>query len=388
MFRNKYISATRLTTYEQCPRRFRLTYIDEFTRESTEEADFGSLLHRVLERYYRDVRERRYAGPIDAEDLGRIYRDEWASGSLSGLARFREGMDILAAYARDNPLVDGSDVLAVEHEFLVPLGDRFAYGYMDRVDRLDGETILITDYKSNRRVYTREELASNLQLTLYALAARHEWPWATSVILSFYMLRHGISLYAERTQDELDRARAYILAVTEQTETAGDYPANLSALCSWCGQRARCNVYQAALAADVPESLPVAPQNAQELVEERERVHALQRIYEARKRDLDDALRVHLDEHGAVESATHRYSLGTTSRKHYPVEKTLSLLMEAAGLDEGTAKSILCVDAKALSSLVSRVAQRLSRPQAKALRLCLDAIADVSVSPRILTKAI
>jgi RecB family exonuclease len=58
-------------------------------------------------------------------------------------------------------------------EFRLPLGSSSAIGCIDRVNRVNDETIEVVDYKTNRAIFTREEVDDSLQLSLYEVRAPH-----------------------------------------------------------------------------------------------------------------------------------------------------------------------------------------------------------------------
>ena len=100
-------------------------------------------------------------------------------------------------------------------------------GFIDRIDRVDTESVEVIDYKSNRMLFSREELANDLQVSVYALVAPLLYPWAKRVEFSFHMLRHGpFRQWTHRTADQLASTREYLRAVGARTER-GPYPATL-----------------------------------------------------------------------------------------------------------------------------------------------------------------
>lgn len=89
-------------------------------------------------------------------------------------------------------------------------------------------------YKTNRANFTREEVDDSLQLTLYEVAARRIWPWATKVRLSFAMLRHGLRMTTSRTPEQLEAALSYAETLGKMTEESKAFPARLSTNCAYC----------------------------------------------------------------------------------------------------------------------------------------------------------
>ena len=69
-------SHSRLSCYEQCPRKYKLQYIDKVETEIEEsvEAFLGSRVHEVLEKLYRDLMHQK---ENSLEDLIDFLHEEW-----------------------------------------------------------------------------------------------------------------------------------------------------------------------------------------------------------------------------------------------------------------------------------------------------------------------
>src|SRR3989344_7317908 len=69
-------SHSRVSTFEQCPFKYKLQYIDkiEVEQEQTIEAFMGELVHRTLEKLYTD---KKFKKRISKESLIKFYRDLW-----------------------------------------------------------------------------------------------------------------------------------------------------------------------------------------------------------------------------------------------------------------------------------------------------------------------
>ncbi len=69
-------SHSRLSTFEQCPQKFKLQYIDKVETEVEEsiEAFLGSRTHETLEKLYRDLQ---YQKENTLDDLLSFLHDEW-----------------------------------------------------------------------------------------------------------------------------------------------------------------------------------------------------------------------------------------------------------------------------------------------------------------------
>ena len=190
---------------------------------------------------------------------------------------YAEATAMLKRFVDDEAGLDLDRVLAVEVPFKVDAGTCHLAGVMDRVDKVDDETIEIIDYKTSVMMPTAEELASNLQLALYQHVAKSLWPWAKHVRLTLHMVRHGIKLRTTRTPEQVAEALHYIDATGEQIAAAAntdEYAPTLSAGCGTCLYRLSCPAYRALLKGteDIEAAMPA---DLDAVATQRERMSAL-----------------------------------------------------------------------------------------------------------------
>jgi putative RecB family exonuclease len=373
VFRNEFLSVSRLKRLEQCPLSFYYQYVNRPDRllglADSEPAEFGTVLHDALERVYRWVVDEEYAGMFPEAELLEFFRLAWADSGLGGVALYQEGRELLRRYAQNVGTVDHMRVLAVEREFNLLLGpgtcrlvdgaerpqwkevDGYyvVNGYIDRVDRVDGETVEVVDYKSGRLLFAKDDLGSDLQLSVYAIVAYQLFPWARSVRLSFHMLRHGIVQRTGRTHADLADAIDYVLAMGTRSEK-GPYPPRLNTYCGSCDHRTRCDAYKIALDRKL-EVVAVSETDLGALAQERERVARIAKAAYARKEQLDAVLRAAIGEAESVELAGVVYRLVQYFDTDYPIAELLALFREV-GADLAPA---LHVDNKALDALLDAV---------------------------------
>jgi RecB family exonuclease len=383
-----HISVSRIKRYAQCPRAYELHYIERKEAQPGAPLIFGKVQHAALERAYRQIVSDRITGRFPVELLVAAYQYEWGRAGLTDFPEFEEGLKLLKDYAANHPTVDHAMVLAIEQEFRLPI-DRFeVLGYIDRVDQLDAETIEIVDYKSNRLLFSHEEVESDLQLSIYALAARALWPWVKHIKLSFYMLRHGVRVETSRTPEQLAAAREYVAALGHQMETATEFPARLNANCSYCDHRSDCNAYERALRGEVDAGI-VDELNLEAVARARQELAHTIKVLGARKEHLDGIIKAHLEEHDALVLGGVRFSMWNINKLTFPLRRTIDLVSSATGIPKTEiADKIAVVDKSALDALVKKAAKHLPRERAALLDIELEASADRSVSQRLWAKEV
>lgn len=387
-FKNQHLSYSRLSRFETCPLSYRLHYIEKKQAEPGLPLRFGKTIHAVLERLIKEVVDDERTGPLSEERAIELYREAWGAERLTGMDVFAEGLAILRRFIAEQGVVDHRDVLAIEKEFRLPVGPFEVLGFIDRVDWIDDETVEVIDYKTNHQLFTRDEVDTSLQMSLYEVAVRRLWPWAKKVKLTFWMLRHGVRQQTTRTEEQLADALAYVETLGRQTETATEYPARLNTNCSYCDHRKQCPAYAEALRGKrefIVEDLT----DLEGVAREREEVARLAKALYARKEELEDILKAQLKERDELVLGGVRYRMFATTSLDYPLEPTLSLLADATGLSRDEVLGKLgAIDKKALDALLKSLGKKLDKPRVSLLKAELEAHADKRMSPRLWAKEV
>jgi RecB family exonuclease len=118
-------------------------------------------------------------------------------------------------------------------------------GRIDRVDLRPDGTIEIIDYKTGSNMPSEKELVTNLQLTLYALAATQVRDTifnkqAEQVILSLHYLEEDKILTTTRTKEQLEQAKGEILQKIIEIEQS-DFVCSANMLCQKCEYKMLCS---------------------------------------------------------------------------------------------------------------------------------------------------
>lgn len=387
-FKNQHLSYSRLSRFETCPLSYRLHYIEKQQAEPGLPLRFGKTIHAVLERLIKEVVDDERTGTLSEERAIELYREAWGAERLTGMDVFAEGLAILRRFIAEQGVVDHRDVLAIEKEFRLPVGPFEVLGFIDRVDWIDDETVEVIDYKTNHQLFTRDEVDTSLQMSLYEVAVRRLWPWAKKVKLTFWMLRHGVRQVTTRTEEQLADALAYVETLGRQTETATEYPARLNTNCSYCDHRKQCPAYAEALKGKrefIVEDLA----DLEGVAREREEVARLAKALYARKEELEDILKAQLKERDELVLGGVRYRMFATTSLDYPLEPTLSLLADATGLSRDEVLGKLgAIDKKSLDALLKSLGKKLDKPRVSLLKAELEAHADKRMSPRLWAKEV
>ena len=242
-------SPSRLLAWLDCPRRYRMQYLDRPRPEARLQrahTSVGIATHNVLRDFWDlPPHDRTPAGVAELVrtswiDVG--FRDPEQSAAWR--VRVRDAItDYLRATDRDRQPV------GLERSVSLKTDEVALSGRVDRLDDRDGELVVV-DYKTGRQVPTDDDARTSLPLALYAVAAGrmfrrpchrvelHHVPTgtvATHVHTDESLARKVAE--AESIATDLRRADA------EFAELGGEsprFPPRPSTLCSWCDFRAHC----------------------------------------------------------------------------------------------------------------------------------------------------
>jgi RecB family exonuclease len=231
------MSASDIETYRSCPLRYKFARVLRIPSEQTIHQRFGIVVHQVLERYHSDGGTT-LAGLLELLDTG------WRR---AGFGRDGEDGELLekarVALTRYHARLHGQDSEPVwfERAFSFRLGPHHLRGRVDRVDRLaaggEAEYELI-DYKTSRPKST-EQLRDDVQLSLYALAAREDWKLESSRQAYYYVL-DDVRVPVPRDARDTDAVREIVFEVGEGILAQDFEPTPSPSACRICDYRIVC----------------------------------------------------------------------------------------------------------------------------------------------------
>ena len=123
-----------------------------------------------------------------------------------------------------------------ERQFTFKLGRHLLRGRVDRVDRLPGGEYELIDYKTGRPKRA-DQLADDVQLSLYAVGAREAWQLDASQGAYYYVLDdQKVAVPGDRAEWVCDVATE----VAEGIQSQGFEPTPSYSACSMCDYRLVC----------------------------------------------------------------------------------------------------------------------------------------------------
>ena len=272
---------SRLRAWLDCPRRYRMTYLDRPPPSKGPpwaHNSLGASVHNALANWWRLPRAER-TGPAAGQLLERGWISDGFADDSQAARHLRRARGMVEAYVAGlDPACEPAGVertVATKTELIAVSG---------RIDRLDdrpagdavpesaaelgefgglgrGRQLVVVDYKTGRHPLTIDDVRSSMALALYALAAgrvlrRPCWK------VELHHLPTGQVLGWEHTAESLDRQLRRAEDIAEECSAADDrfrgepdtgrgddvFPPRPGAWCGWCDYRAHCPEGQLAAA--------------------------------------------------------------------------------------------------------------------------------------------
>jgi len=208
------LSYTQISLYQSCPLCYKLQYIDGLKPKDRWYFSFGKTMHMCAEYFFKV----RVPPPPSLEKLLRFYEQSWLSegyDSAEEEARYRSyGREILVRFCQIHQ-ADFRMPVAVERLFNINIEGVRLVGFIDRVDKLDNGGLSIVDYKTNKELFTTEDMEKDLQLTLYQLAAEQTWQLPVERLTLYHLRSNTPCSCGPRDENQLNEARRLVLKVAE-----------------------------------------------------------------------------------------------------------------------------------------------------------------------------
>jgi len=246
----KPLSYTQISQYQSCPLCYRLQYIDGLKPKDKWYFSFGSTIHACAEHFFRV----KVPPPPSRDELHEFYQKNWLSEGYQSAeeeARYRAyGWEILSRFWEIHQ-ADFRVPFAVERMFYIDIEGVKLRGYIDRIDKLDSGGLSIVDYKTSQEPFSNEDLAQDLQLTLYQLAAEQTWQLPVAQLTLYHFRSNTPFSCGARNEAQLEAAKRLVVQVADAI--AGEkFPATENRYCP-CDFAEHCPYYRQQYMVPEPE---------------------------------------------------------------------------------------------------------------------------------------
>ena len=244
---------SKLGAYEDCPRRYRYSYVDRPTPPKGPpwaHNSLGASVHTALKNWYALATDRRVPEALPTLLKSTWVREGYRDTDQERLA-YRRALAWLESYvATLNP---EDEPLGVERVVATKTGVLAFNGRADRIDSRpgpDGPEAVIVDYKTGRSGLDADDARGSQALALYAYAAQrvfrrpcrrvelHHLP--TGTVAAHDHTEESLARQLSRAENTARDIIAAEKAVAAGADADAEFPTNPSTLCSWCDFRRTC----------------------------------------------------------------------------------------------------------------------------------------------------
>lgn len=242
-------SPSRLLAWLDCPRRYRMQYLDRprpAARPQRAHTSVGIATHNALRDFWDLPLARRTPAGV-----AELVRSSWIDvgfrdpeQSAAWRLRVRDAVtDYLRRSDRERQPVGVERSVSLKTERIA------ITGRVDRLDDRDGELVVV-DYKTGRQVPTDDDARTSLPLALYAVASARMFRRPCHRV-ELHHVPSGTVAVHEHTDDSLSRKVAEAESIAADLRRADAEFAQVgvestrfeprpSAICGWCDFRAHC----------------------------------------------------------------------------------------------------------------------------------------------------
>jgi putative RecB family exonuclease len=245
-------SHSRLSTFEQCPFKFKLRYIDEIKPDidTSIEAHLGSAVHSTLEWFYRQIKINKQP---ELDELMLYYLKIWNKTYTDNMLIVRKNLTkkdylnkgvkfLIDYYQKHKPFRDNT--IDVEKRIIVSVKNYKIQGFIDRlVHNVEKDEYEIHDYKTGNYFPSRESFEKDRQLALYSIGIKELFGENKKVRLVWHYLAHNTKISSKRTNQQLQILKQEIFELIKKIESTKEFPTKKSNLCSWCEYKSMCHEF-------------------------------------------------------------------------------------------------------------------------------------------------
>lgn len=293
-FEYKRLSSSMMKTFLQCKRKFHKNYIEGIAEPANTSFSLGTPCHDALEAANLDLIENpRKFTEEEVEKYVQVFREKIADKYVDSMDLFETGEELVRNELKS--LDPNVKVLKTEEVFdiITPEGVRI-YGFIDKIEEVDKDTIKITDYKTSVTPMSYEEAKIDEQLSMYELAATILYPNYQNRLVALKYLRSGKELVTSRTATAQLNFRKQLLAVhnailkylEEVKDKKECAKGSVNPLCNWCAYKVDCNDYLTQIEKYSDRTLAIEEMTDEKFIDEYNKVQLVYKALEDYKSAL------------------------------------------------------------------------------------------------------
>ena len=237
--KDREFSYSKLSTYLQCPQRYKYQYIKGLNRERVVSyLSVGRSLHLTLKDFFR------LRGPERTQErLQEIFRKRWIGRGFENNRQEKKWKDKCEKTLKNFFEEDHQNKhpIILEGNFKVNFRNLILKGTIDRVDRSSNGTFEVIDYKSFTSIEEHPPLSRELQSIFYYLGAKRHFD-LQEIKITFLYLSSNEKVDATPTFTELKIGLRKIDDIISEIKSTENYPPKKNSFCSDCIFQNRCKL--------------------------------------------------------------------------------------------------------------------------------------------------
>ncbi len=322
------LSATGIKDFLQCKLKVSFRYDRETTRILNDHAKIGIAVHEALEQFTkRMLSKKSFPDSTDYEFTVNTFMNSATAIGLENVGFYTDGKCMVTEFIdRFDP---SEEILAVEKKFKMTTPDGIPIvGAMDKVVKLNEDTIAVVDYKTARNAMTGWQLQDDIQLSMYDLAASLLWPEFKNRLLFLDYVRIDKKVSTHRTDEERETFNEFLNSVWLQMQKLGEeeIQGTLNSLCGWCDYRAYCPTYSAFVQSKGQQLPALTDMKDEDFLEHWEDVAIKKGILEARQRELKMAASLKFMEGEDIKASGKELYSTQQARTNYDVVSVANII--------------------------------------------------------------
>ncbi len=234
-----------LSTYEQCPLKYKLRYRDRIKRKfETVEGFLGTMVHWTLRKCYDD---HRFGVNMNMDGLLSHFNGLWKHRWNDSIIIMKKdktsedyksrGEEMLGDYYRHYSPFNSDQTIDTELSISFFLDDAHKYrmiGYIDRLSKTSDGIIQIHDFKTSANLPNQNDADTDRQLALYQLGVQQKWPDYNTIHLIWHYLAFDMELVSLRSPEAICELAWNTMSLIDEIESTQEFPPRESGLCDWC----------------------------------------------------------------------------------------------------------------------------------------------------------
>lgn len=250
-------SHSKLSTFEQCPLKFKFKYLDKIIPEIEKsiEAFLGSIVHESLEWLYNQKKE---GITPNIDEFIVHFSHNWnenfnpndyiiKKNELTPRDYYEMGIKFLLDYYIEYQPFD-ENTLETEKKIEIELEELQNHKLIGFIDRLvhnkEKDVYEIHDYKTGNKLPSQEKIDEDRQLALYSIAIKNSFGKEKKVCLIWHYLAFNKEIKIEVSDEKLSNLKKETIDLINKIESTKDFFPNKSPLCDWCEYKNICPAWK------------------------------------------------------------------------------------------------------------------------------------------------